>query len=251
MIKFFRHIRRQLLGEGKTGKYFKYALGEILLVMIGILLALQVNNWNEKKNEKKDEKRTLKALLSELDDNKNLIQLCLKGINESKQYGDSLKMHLGPKLTTLKNEDVNRFIGEVGYVNNCGVRTDILKDLQGSGKLNLITSDSIRIHISRWSSSLKLLQDERDEWAQEFSAQFIPFTNKWIQWDDVDYYLYEGEYGSFKSEFSMDSRLILQQPEFSNVIYLQNWRMTRVIYFLERMQTHTEELIKLIELELD
>ena len=46
MIKFFRHIRKQLLGEGKTGKYLKYAIGEIILVMIGILLALQVNNWN-------------------------------------------------------------------------------------------------------------------------------------------------------------------------------------------------------------
>ena len=46
MIKFFRNIRKQLLGEGKTGNYFKYAIGEILLVMIGILLALQVNNWN-------------------------------------------------------------------------------------------------------------------------------------------------------------------------------------------------------------
>ena len=50
MIKFFRKIRLQLLGEGKTAKYFKYAIGEILLVMIGILLALQVNNWNEGRN---------------------------------------------------------------------------------------------------------------------------------------------------------------------------------------------------------
>ena len=47
MIKFFRQIRYNLMSENKTGKYIKYALGEILLVMIGILLALQVNNWNE------------------------------------------------------------------------------------------------------------------------------------------------------------------------------------------------------------
>ena len=47
MIKFFRKIRQNLLMENKTGKYFKYAIGEIILVMIGILLALQVNNWNE------------------------------------------------------------------------------------------------------------------------------------------------------------------------------------------------------------
>lgn len=47
MIKFFRKIRQNLLMENKTGKYLKYAFGEIILVMIGILLALQVNNWNE------------------------------------------------------------------------------------------------------------------------------------------------------------------------------------------------------------
>ena len=50
MIKFFRKIRQNLLSEGKTGKYLKYAIGEIILVVIGILIALQINNWNEKKN---------------------------------------------------------------------------------------------------------------------------------------------------------------------------------------------------------
>ncbi|MFT6995454.1 MAG: hypothetical protein ACJA1P_002199 [Maribacter sp.] len=49
MIKFFRHIRKQLLSENKFSKYMLYAIGEIALVMIGILLALQVNNWNEAK----------------------------------------------------------------------------------------------------------------------------------------------------------------------------------------------------------
>ncbi|SFZ93949.1 hypothetical protein SAMN05428642_103449 [Flaviramulus basaltis] len=54
MIKLFRNIRENLLNEGKTSKYFKYAIGEILLVVIGILIALQINNWNE---ARKDENR--------------------------------------------------------------------------------------------------------------------------------------------------------------------------------------------------
>ena len=53
MIKFFRNIRQNLLIENKTGKYLKYAIGEIFLVVIGILIALQINNWNEdRKNQK-------------------------------------------------------------------------------------------------------------------------------------------------------------------------------------------------------
>jgi len=52
VIKFFRHIRKSLLMENKTGKYFKYAIGEIILVVIGILIALSINNWNEGRKEK-------------------------------------------------------------------------------------------------------------------------------------------------------------------------------------------------------
>jgi hypothetical protein len=47
MIKFFRLIRQNSFMENKTGKYFKYAIGEIVLVVIGILIALSINNWNE------------------------------------------------------------------------------------------------------------------------------------------------------------------------------------------------------------
>jgi len=47
MIKFYRKIRQNLLSEGKTGKYIKYAIGEIVLVVIGILIALSINNWND------------------------------------------------------------------------------------------------------------------------------------------------------------------------------------------------------------
>ena len=55
MIKFFRNIRKTLLVQGKIANYIKYAVGEILLVVIGILLALYLNNLNDLYQLKKDE----------------------------------------------------------------------------------------------------------------------------------------------------------------------------------------------------
>jgi hypothetical protein len=66
MIKFFRKTRQKLIVENKIGKYFKYAIGEITLVMIGILLALQVNNWNENRKAYKASKNYLSEIVSDL-----------------------------------------------------------------------------------------------------------------------------------------------------------------------------------------
>ena len=59
MINFFRKIRQNLLMENRTGKYLKYAIGEIVLVMIGILLALQVSNWNQERKDRISERKLL------------------------------------------------------------------------------------------------------------------------------------------------------------------------------------------------
>ena len=66
MIKFFRNIRKNLLNEGKTLKYLKYAIGEIALVMIGILLALQVNNWNDERKAKIETEAIRQSNLQEI-----------------------------------------------------------------------------------------------------------------------------------------------------------------------------------------
>ena len=65
MIKFFRKIRQNLLMENKTGKYLKYAIGEIVLVVIGILIALSINNWNE--NRKLENNKQIGCLIIQLE----------------------------------------------------------------------------------------------------------------------------------------------------------------------------------------
>ena len=75
MMKFFRNIRQNLLSESKTGKYLKYAFGEIILVVIGILIALQINNWNEAQKMNQWEHRFLKDLKSELKTNLDQLEV--------------------------------------------------------------------------------------------------------------------------------------------------------------------------------
>ncbi len=107
MIKFFRKIRQKLLSENKISKYLMYAIGEILLVVIGILIALQINNWNGYKKERAKEKIVLEDIISNLNRNNELIRNSLMTIKEidnssdivisvirnKKSYADTLDSH--------------------------------------------------------------------------------------------------------------------------------------------------------------
>ncbi|WP_426429575.1 DUF6090 family protein [Winogradskyella sp. HB-48] len=83
MIKFFRKIRKNLLAEGKTGKYLKYAIGEIILVVIGILIALQVNNWNIDRQVRNKEQSYLLEIRNNLQQDSLKLQVVLD-FNENK-----------------------------------------------------------------------------------------------------------------------------------------------------------------------
>ena len=78
MIKFFRRIRQKLLQENRFSKYLLYAIGEIILVVIGILIALQINNWNEEQKLEKIEKQILKELETSLKSDLNDIKYNIK-----------------------------------------------------------------------------------------------------------------------------------------------------------------------------
>ena len=77
MLKFFRKIRRKLISENKLSKYLIYAIGEIILVVIGILIALQINNWNENRKNSNQEKVVLETLLENLSLAKNQSEILI------------------------------------------------------------------------------------------------------------------------------------------------------------------------------
>ena len=94
MIKFFRKIRYDLMEKNKTGKYFKYAIGEIILVVIGILIALSINNWNESRKQSASEKEFLTSIKNDLKQDKAFIQVVLEIIEPKTEAYEALNSDL-------------------------------------------------------------------------------------------------------------------------------------------------------------
>ncbi|AFL80130.1 hypothetical protein Aeqsu_0621 [Aequorivita sublithincola DSM 14238] len=112
MIKLFRNIRKNLLAQGKTTKYLKYAIGEIILVVIGILIALSINNWNDIRKNQKYEQDILFLINQNLDNDsiqltdrllkaKEAIELTNRLVAQvaTENYGDSLNFWMGKIIT--------------------------------------------------------------------------------------------------------------------------------------------------------
>lgn len=112
MIKLFRNVRRNIVTEppertfsvrsrGKTSKYFKYAIGEIILVVIGILIALQINNWNERSKTSLEIKKSLQALKNDLIQDTVLISENLREVNHQYQLNELFRQRVAKPNATL------------------------------------------------------------------------------------------------------------------------------------------------------
>ncbi len=145
MIKFFRHIRQKLVEQGKTANYLKYAIGEILLVVIGILIALQINNWNQERIDHKNEMKLLKELKNDLD---ITISDLDNTINDVKQRIDSTIVILEYIEAQIPYESY--MMPAFDYMNGTRwfyPRTIAYENLKSSG-INNITNDSIKIKLA-------------------------------------------------------------------------------------------------------
>lgn len=251
MLTFLRTIRRSLIDSGATRKYLAYAVGEILLVMIGILLALQVSNWNEQRQTIKLERSILSSLKSEFYANRLLIKECLDEIIEVRAYADSIRLHLSPNPPTVSIQKVNDWFGEIGATNRCALSIDVLDDIRSSGKLNILSNEEIRRNIGKWSSFLKELENEEEDWEQEFSNVFYPYTYRWISWDDVDNLGNVDDKRFFNSRFENDPRIILRQFEFTNIMSVHYWRMRRIEERTDDLLFQSVTVLGLLEKELN
>ena len=161
MIKLYRKIRYDFMEKNKTGKYLKYAIGEIILVMIGILLAMQINNWNEDRKDRIKEQVILKQLKE--DYQANLIQLKLKIDMRNTIIKSALNIF---KAMDYPNEIIrDSLIKDIGTVNDDPTFDPIQNDLTSSGNLSLITNVQLKRLLSNWSSDIVALTEVEKNWS--------------------------------------------------------------------------------------
>ena len=197
MIKFFRKIRQNLLSEGKTGKYLKYAIGEIVLVVIGILIALQINNWNENRKNRIAEAAYYCRILDDFERNEKLIDDTSELINNKIKLCKELILDLN-KIPNDRGEILNKFVH--------ALRQDVFvpstiafDDLTSSGQLKLLTDLKLKNRLIQHSTFLNnilnLLQENRNEilkrmgdfeLVSDFGFQDIDYLNQELDKELLD-----------------------------------------------------------------
>jgi len=178
MIKFFSNVRNRLISESKTGKYLKYAIGEIFLVVLGILIALQVNNWNISRINSKQEVIILNDLKQEyigkLGELNQKIYLRNIMINSSSQL---LQMIQDGKFN-ISRDSLDQLVGSTFLSPTFDASNSVTEELLNSGKLYIIQNRELRKHITDWNSQLEKLDEEETNLVNSIVNNYIPYIIK-------------------------------------------------------------------------
>ncbi|WP_199757267.1 hypothetical protein [Formosa maritima] len=223
--------------ENKTGKYFKYAIGEIILVVIGILIALQVNNWNQNRLVQKEKEDILLKLHSDFIENKKIVNDYKISSDKEMMASIALMKLVGASQETLSNHNIDSLLyvslgaSEIAFADNT------VKSIVQNANLNLFKDDTISELLYKWNSLSEIRKNRNhklDSWANE---QILPFLLDKISFKEMDMqsdYVWAG-----KSKVKPDYYVLFQTVEFENYYDNYLWLMQNL---RERIQ-ETEILI--------
>ena len=146
MIRLFRKIRNKLLSENRYGTYVLYATGEIVLVMIGILLALQIDNWNEARKVRNTEEQYLERLLHDLQNDTIYFESQISSAEKAISHLDSflVEMYKAPK----NPDDVKRIIRHNSFgTDDLTLKNSTFNELISTGSMNIFSEQIIKVAI--------------------------------------------------------------------------------------------------------
>ena len=146
MIKFFRKIRQRLLTENKFSKYLIYAIGEIVLVVIGILIALQINNWNESRKLENDKLKLMLNLKKELSINSKSLESHFLGLRKNNYQLNKVINFSAGKLE-LPIDSLRYYVANLIYPVDVSILNSVQEEAISAGKFEIL-SDSLKYRLS-------------------------------------------------------------------------------------------------------
>ncbi|SDQ73879.1 DUF6090 family protein [Flagellimonas zhangzhouensis] len=172
MIKFFRKIRQRLLMENRFTKYLLYALGEIVLVVIGILLALQINNWNEYRKGLNKRSAYTKSLLKDLKQDTTDFRKNTKFLKQELEVLSGFRERLKSESATIDTmKQIARYEFNVVIDNKKNYNDKTLKSLQTSGEIQLYPKQ-----VQELMLELTAIQEENNDLIELYLADYLPTT---------------------------------------------------------------------------
>lgn len=174
MIPIFRKARKKMAENNKPMKYVRYAVGEIILVVIGILIALSINNWNEDQKERVQEKILLEQLRE--DYLSNLQQLDSKIATRKLIINSSKAL-----LTYFDNPKLASRDSVISKLSNLGLTVTydpIDNDLLASGQISIIKNQKLKTLLTKWSTDVIQVQEVEVIYLNRYQYIDGPYMNK-------------------------------------------------------------------------
>ncbi|MFC4720857.1 DUF6090 family protein [Geojedonia litorea] len=231
MIKFFRHIRQNLIMENKSGKYLKYALGEIILVVIGILIALQINNWNENRKAKASEDNFFENVLLDLEKDEAKLDYYYEFHSKRIDYLDTLLTYVRNPNLSMGIDKFGMYVEPLFYSANPTNYSNTFESAKSMGTFNNFKEKERLKALSQYYSDFVLIEQAFSSILRFVETQFEPLMytlpegymteatgNLVINEEDVkDFYIKIASIKDYRN-LSIDYEKILRTPIMENYL---------------------------------
>tara|TARA_R110001599_G_scaffold101767_2_gene260094 strand:+ start:3134 stop:3904 length:771 start_codon:yes stop_codon:yes gene_type:complete len=252
MIKFFRHIRKSLIEKNQMGKYFKYAIGEIILVTIGILIALQINNWNENRIQDEKTKGLLVRLLKETEANQNTLISNLKLYKKIKETNTTFLNLFGTNVKEVNNTKLDSLFLNSAFDFTLGITSNSLKEAMDNGQVSTIKSEELRSRLYQFVFLEEYVRERINLYNYDSNNFLMPFLYKNMNLRSINSGNFSKQYEKLlpSKMKNTDYNSLLNNREFENLVNSKFAYTNELMINIKMLQRFLSLIKNLLEEEL-
>jgi hypothetical protein len=237
MIKFFRHIRKRLVIENRLTKYLLYAIGEIILVVIGILIALQINNWNQERIVKEHNHTIVQNLNKEFSENLIELDTSIDRLNDVIQGMEILLKVMRTQDSNMTESEFDKLLNKTFWMPTWKPSSFVLVELKNSGALSKLNANNLKSLLFKWEREFDKMENNKNNFLL-YGAEYIEFITKNGSVRNIDA-LSENTKNLQKSTIAKNNPELLKNPEFEN-------RADNFYFLAVRLREHFQSLRRIM-----